>query len=62
MKNMHCCQHSAFFATNTPSEGAQMRGTTRPAMFNPNGLLSQKSCHYLNQGRTLNDILMRAAD
>jgi len=29
-------------------------------MSNPNGLLSQKVCHYLNQGRTLNDILMRA--
>jgi len=22
----------------------------------PNGLLSQKLCHYLNQGRTLNNI------
>jgi len=31
------------------------------AMFNPNGLQSQKSCHRLDQGRTLNDILMRAA-
>jgi len=30
-------------------------------MSNPNGLLSQKLSHYLNQGRTLNDILMRAA-
>jgi len=30
-------------------------------MSKPNGLLSQKLCHYLNQGRTLNDILMRAA-
>jgi len=25
-------------------------------MSNPNGLLSQKLCHYLNQGRTLNNI------
>jgi len=25
-------------------------------MSNPNGLLSQKLCHCLNQGRTLNDI------
>jgi len=33
---------------------------TRPAMSNPNGLLSQKLCHYLKQGRTLNNILMRA--
>jgi len=32
-----------------------------PAMSNPNGLLSQKLCHYLDQGRTLNDILLRAA-
>jgi len=31
------------------------------AMSNPNGLLSQKLCHCLNQGRTLNNILMRAA-
>jgi len=30
-------------------------------MSNPNALLSQKVSHYLNQGRTLNDILMRAA-
>ena len=28
---------------------------------NPNGLLNQKSCHYLSEGRTLNNILMRAA-
>jgi len=25
-------------------------------MSNPNGLLSQKLCQYLDQGRTLNDI------
>jgi len=30
-----------------------------PCMSNPNGLLSQKLCHYLDQGRTLNDILLR---
>jgi len=30
-------------------------------MSSTNGLLSQKSCQYLNQDRTLNDILMRAA-
>jgi len=35
--------------------------SSNSAMSNPNGLLSQKLCHYLNQGRTLNDILMRAA-
>jgi len=31
------------------------------AMSSPNGLLSQKLCHYFNQGRTLNDILLRAS-
>jgi len=36
-------------------------GNTRAAMSNPNGLLSQKLCHCLVQGRTLNDILLRAA-
>jgi len=25
----------------------------KPAMFNPNGSLSQKLCQYLNQSRTL---------
>jgi len=30
-------------------------------MSNQNGLLSQKLYHYLNQGCTLNDMLMRAA-
>jgi len=34
---------------------------SRSAMSNPNGLLSQQLCYYLNQRRTLNDILMRAA-
>jgi len=29
-------------------------------MSNPNGLLSQDLSHYFNQGRTLNDVLMRA--
>ena len=31
------------------------------AMSNRNGIQSQESCHCLDQGRTLNDILMRAA-
>ena len=35
--------------------------TVRPAMSNPNGLLSQNLCHYLNQGHTFNDIVMRPA-
>jgi len=29
-------------------------------MSNPNGLMSQKVCHCLDQGRTMNDILLRA--
>jgi len=29
----------------------------RAGMSNPNGLLSQELCHYLNQGRTLNGLL-----
>ena len=33
----------------------------KSAMSNPNGFLSQKLCHYLDQGRTLNNILMRTA-
>jgi len=36
-------------------------GTPRPAMSNPNGLLSQKVNHYLDKGRILNDIFLRAA-
>jgi len=31
------------------------------AMSSPNGLLSQNICHYLVQGRTLNDMLLRSA-
>jgi len=33
----------------------------KPAMSDPNGLLSQKLSHSPNQGRTLNDIIMRAS-
>jgi len=29
----------------------------RTAISNPNGLLSQKLCHYLDRGHTLNDII-----
>jgi len=32
---------------------------SRLAMSNPKCLLSQKLCHYLNQGHTLNNILLR---
>jgi len=31
------------------------------AMSSPNGLLSQNICHYLDQVRTLNDMLLRSA-
>jgi len=30
-------------------------------MSKPNGLRNQKVCQYLDQGRTLNDIILRAA-
>jgi len=33
--------------------------STRPAMSNPNGLLGQISCRYLNQGRPFSDIVIR---
>jgi len=36
-------------------------GSLIAAMSNPNGLLSQKVCRYLNQDRTLNIILLSAA-
>jgi len=29
----------------------------KPAMSNPNGLLSQEVCDYLDQGRALNNII-----
>jgi len=32
-------------------------GRSKSAMSNPNDLLGQKSCRYLNQGRTFDDIL-----
>ena len=37
------------------------RKTSSSAMSNQNGLMSQKVCHYLDQDRTVNDILSRAA-
>jgi len=30
VKKKRCCQQSAFFATNTPSQGVQMHSTARP--------------------------------
>jgi len=36
-------------------------GISSAAMSTPNGLLSQKAYHYLNQCRTLNNILMKVA-
>jgi len=33
----------------------------KPAMSNPNGLLSKKVCHYLNQSRIMSGILVWAA-
>jgi len=48
---------SAIFSAMTH----KLKGSVCTAMYNPNGLLSQKSCRYLNQGRTLYVRLMRAA-
>ena len=48
---------SSFFGINV----VKGQRDVRTAMSNPNGLLSQKSCCYLTQGRTFNDILMRVA-
>ena len=39
----------------------RLRWMLRSAMSDPNRLLSEKVCHYLDQGRTLKDILIRAA-
>jgi len=30
VKKEHCCQQNAFFATDAPSEGAQMHSAIRP--------------------------------
>jgi len=38
-----------------------LKVSLRSAMSNPNSFLSQKLGHWFNQGRTLSDILMRAA-
>ena len=47
--------------TNTRSIEGEQRLCSKTAMSNPNGLLSQNVCHYLDQGRTLSDIFLRAA-
>jgi len=43
------------------NEHLSQKNSFKSAMSNPNGLLSQKVCQHLDQGRTLNDILLRAA-
>jgi len=35
----------------------QVTEAFKPAMSNRNALLGQKLCHYLDEGRTLNDLL-----
>jgi len=62
------CRHPLTSTYHVPSrrynndcEVAEKQLPPRPAMSIPNGLLSQTLCHYLKQGRTLNNILMRAA-
>jgi len=42
------------------TDGSWFEFSLRAVMSNPNGLLSQKACRYLDQGHTLKDILMRA--
>jgi len=44
---------------NLSSDISKMDVLKQP-MSNPNGLLSQRLCHYLDQGHTLNDILRAA--
>jgi len=50
-----------FESSQTDESRAQSADSSKAVMSNPNGLLSQKLCRCLNQGRTLNDMLMRAA-
>jgi len=58
----HCLQYmNCKLNRNSDPEPPNLKPDPKPAMSNPNGLLSQKLCHCLHQGRTLNDILMRAA-
>ena len=49
-------RHPVYLASELSNENSSFT----PAMSNQNGLLGQKVCHYLNHGRTLNDILRRA--
>jgi len=53
----HCPQNESSQATSglgldTPALRFGSKQSLKPAMSNPNGLLSQKLCHYLDQGRT----------
>ena len=54
----HCHRQTSNNNTESWKDASE---DTKSAMSNPNGLLVQKSCHYLNQSRTFYDILMRAA-
>ena len=54
-----CCNHTYFITQR--SYFSKTTYKSKPDMSNPNGLLSQKLCNCLNQGRTLNSMLMRAA-
>jgi len=47
--------------TATPMCPILKKVQSRSAMSNRNGILSQNVCNYLDQGRTLNDIILRAA-
>jgi len=45
-----------FESSQKDESRAQSDDSSKAAMSKPNGLLGQKSCRYLNQGRTFNDI------
>jgi len=54
------CYAIAYVVSPKNLESPGLYELDKSPMSNPNGLLSQKLCHYLNQGSTLNDILLRA--
>ena len=61
IESLECCLK--LISENHPDSLSYAYTEINPntAMSNPNGLLSQKVWNYLHQGRTLNDIFLRAA-
>jgi len=60
-KKVACGMLSLQYASLHSQENDIVKQGCRPAMSTANGLLNQKVCHYLDQGHTLNDILLRTA-